>query len=398
MDSQPSAPAKFIPHVDHVGSLLRPKELLEKRNAFHAGKCSADELQAVEDESVPKLVKLQKDLGLTIINDGEIRRVVYNHGIFETLEGMTVVQDRPFTEYMPYLPYVSLFKGMGVQGFTSVKCTGKIRRAKPIYTHEFLSLKQHVSPEDVPNLKITICGPTWMHLRHGSEYTYDHAVYKNDEEYFADLVTAFREEINDLYNLGCRRIQFDDPGFAFYCSPLTIKGMEAQGVEGEKLLDMHIGVYNAVTANRPADLVISVHTCRGNMKGMHFSEGSYEPVAKKLFQELDVDAFYLEYDTDRAGGLEPLRYLPLHKQVFLGLVTTKSGALEDMETVKARVHQAAQVLSGGEPERSVEDALKQISISPQCGFASVFEGNPITEEEQRAKLALVVEAAKEIWG
>ncbi|KAI0801165.1 hypothetical protein C8Q74DRAFT_1240601 [Fomes fomentarius] len=291
-----------------------------------------------------------------------------------------------------------MFEAMGIPGFTSVKCTGKIRRTQPIYTHEFISLKQHVLLEDVPNLKITICGPTWMHLRHGSEHTYDHSVYQNDDKYFADLVKAFREEIADLYQLGCRRIQFDDPGFAFYCSDVTIVGMEAKGVEREKLLSKHIDVYNAITANQPADLVFSVHTCRGNMKGMHFSEGSYEHVAKQLFESLEVDAFYLEYDTDRAGGLEPLRYLPPNKHVFLGLVTTKSGALEDIEIMKGRVHKAAAIISQGVPERPYEDALKQISISPQCGFASVFEGNPITEEEERKKLALVVEAAKEIWG
>ncbi|KAI0756893.1 UROD/MetE-like protein [Daedaleopsis nitida] len=389
---------KDIPRVDHVGSLLRPKELIEKRFALFAGQCTVDDVKALEDKVVPQLVQLQKDVGLTVINDGEVRRVVYNHGIFETLEGMTVVENRPFAEYMPYLPYVPIYQAMGVPGFTSVKCTGKIRRTKPIYTHEFISLKQHVSSQDVRNLKITICGPTWMHLRHGSEYTYDHSIYASDEEYFADLVKAFREEIADLYELGCRRIQFDDPGFAFYCSGVTIAGMAAQGVDREKLLSMHIDVYNAVTANRPADLVITVHTCRGNMKGLHFSEGGYDQVAQKLFKDLDVDAFYLEYDTERAGGLEPLRYLPLHKRVFLGLVTTKSGALEDIETVKKRVHAAAEIMSHGEPKRSYEDALNQISISPQCGFASVFEGNPISEEEQRAKLMLIVQAAKEIWG
>ncbi|TBU35353.1 UROD/MetE-like protein [Dichomitus squalens] len=390
--------AKSFPRADHVGSLLRPKELVEKRIAFHNGQCTAEDLKAVEDETVPQIVKLQKDLGLTVLTDGEVRRAVYNHGMFEEVEGMTIIADRPFSEYVPYLPYVQLFSSMGIKGFTSTKTTGKLRRTKPVHVHEFLSLKQHVSPEDVSNLKITMCSPTWMHLRHGSEHTYDHAVYKDDAEYFADLVKVFREEVQDLYDHGCRRIQFDDPGFAFYCSNVLISGMEASGVDREKLLDTHIDVYNQITAGRPADLVIGVHTCRGNMKGMHFSEGSYDHVAQQFLTKLDIDVFYLEYDTDRAGGLEPLRYLPLGKHVVLGLVTTKSGALEDIETVKGRVRRAAEIISEGQPPRSYEQALGQISISPQCGFASVFEGNPITEEDEKKKLALVVAAARELWG
>ncbi|PIL31858.1 hypothetical protein GSI_06562 [Ganoderma sinense ZZ0214-1] len=390
--------AKFFPHADHVGSLLRPKELVEKRFVFHTGQCSAEEIKALEDRVVPQIVKLQKDLGLTVLTDGEIRRAVYNHGIFEEVEGMTVIPDRSFTEYVPYLPYVPMFSGMGIKGFTSTKTTGKLRRTKPVHAHEFLSLKQCVAPEDVANIKITMCGPTWMHLRHGSEHTYDHAAYKNDADYFADLVQVFREEIKDLYERGCRRIQFDDPGFAFYCSEVTIGGMETAGVNREELLKMHIDVYNQVTADRPADLVIGVHTCRGNMKGMHFSEGGYERVAEQLLKNLDVDVFYLEYDTERAGGLEPLRFLPHGKHVVLGLVTTKSGTLEDIETVKGRVRRAAEIISQGEPRRTYEEALGQLSISPQCGFASVFEGNPLTEEDERKKLGLVVEAARQIWG
>ncbi|KAI1788764.1 UROD/MetE-like protein [Ganoderma leucocontextum] len=391
------AVAKFFPHADHVGSLLRPRELVEKRIAFHTGQCSIEDIKALEDKVIPQIVKLQKDLGLTVLTDGEVRRAVYNHGIFEEVEGMTVIPDRPFTEYMPYLPYVTMFSAMGIKGFTSTKTTGKLRRAKPVHAHEFLSLKQHVAPEDVPNIKITMCGPTWMHLRHGSEHTYDHAVYMNDVEYFTDLVKVFRDEIKDLYELGCRRIQFDDPGFAFYCSEVTIAGMEAAGVDREQLLKTHIDVYNRVTADRPADLVIGVHTCRGNMKGMHFSEGGYDRVAQQLFKDLDVD---LEYDTDRAGGLEPLRFFPVGKHVVLGLVTTKSGTLEDIETVKGRVRRAAEIMSDSEnePRRTYEEALGQISISPQCGFASVFEGNPLTEEEEKKKLGLVVEAARQVWG
>ncbi|KAI8990529.1 UROD/MetE-like protein [Trametes punicea] len=390
--------AKRCAHAHHVGSLLRPKKLVEKRVAFHTGQCTAQELRALKDEVLPGLVKLQQDVGMGVITDGEVHRDAYVQGIFETLEGMTIIPKRPLGEFMQYLPWVQMFNAMGVKEWTSVYCTGKIRRTKPVYAQDFLSLKQHVAPEDVPSLKVTICGPTWQHLSHGSEYTYDHSVYRTDGEYFADLVKAFREEIQELYDLGCRRIQFDDPGFCFFCSDAMISAMQADGINHDELLSTYIDVYNAITADRPADLVVGMHTCRGNMKGMHFAEGGYEGVAKKLLCDLDVDVYYLEYDTDRAGGLEPLRYLPTGKQVVLGLVTTKSGALESIEAIKARVHRAAEIVAGGGPKRTLEEALDQLSISPQCGFASVFEGNPITEEEQRQKLALVVEAAKEIWG
>ncbi|KAL1951833.1 hypothetical protein VTO73DRAFT_982 [Trametes versicolor] len=397
MTIEAQAEGKRCAHAHHVGSLLRPQKLLQKRIAFHAGQCTAEELKALEDEVLPGLLKLQKDVGLAITTDGEIRRDVYTQGIFEGLDGMTF-GNRPMSEFMQYLPYVQIFNAMGVDKWASGFCKGKIRRTKPIYVHDFLAIKQRVDPKDVPTIKVTICPPTWMHSAHGSEHTYDHAVYKNDAEYFGDVVQAFREEIHDLYQHGCRRIQFDDAGFCFFCSEAMISSMEAKGVDHEELLSKHIKVYNAVTADRPEDLSIGVHTCRGNMKGMHFAEGGYERVARKLLCDLDVDVFYLEYDNDRAGGLEPLRYLPLKKHVVLGLVTTKSGKLESLEEIKERVRCAAEIIAKGEPKRSPADALRQLSISPQCGFASVFEGNPITEEEQRQKLALVVQAAKAIWG
>ncbi|KAH9858096.1 UROD/MetE-like protein [Lenzites betulinus] len=386
-------PTKPCAHAHHIGSLLRPRKLLQKRVAFHAGECTAEELRALEDEVLPEVVSLQKELGLCVISDGEIRRGVYTQGIFEGLEGMTFL-NRPMSEFMQYLPYVQIFNTIGVPEWMSGYCTGKIRRTRPIHVPEFLALKQ----QEVSAIKITVCPPTWMHSAHGSEHTYDHAVYQSDANYFADVVKAFREEIQDLYDHGCRRIQFDDAVFCFLCSDAMVSSMEVMGFDHEQLLSTYIEVYNAVTADRPRDLIIGVHSCRGNMKGMHFAEGGYERIAKRLLCELDVDVFYLEYDSDRAGGLEPLRFLPVGKQVVLGLVTTKSGELESIEEIKARVRGAADIIAQGEPPRAYEEALGQLAVSPQCGFASVFEGNPITEEEQKRKLALVVEAARGIWG
>ncbi|CDO71650.1 hypothetical protein BN946_scf184911.g121 [Trametes cinnabarina] len=312
---------KLHPHALHVGSLLRPRELVEKRIAFNNGQCTAEELRKLEDETLPGIVKLQKDAGLGVITDGEIHRDVYTYGIFEGLDGITVIPKRSIYEFM-------IISTMGVKEWPSVYCNGKIRHTKPIYAQEFLSLKQHVAPEEVPKLKVTICSPIWHHLNHGSEFTYDRSVYQNDGEYFADLVQAFREEIHELYELGCRYVQFDDPGFSFFCSSAMIGVMEAIGVDHAKLLSTYIDVYNAITAKRPADLVFAVHTCRGNMKGMHFAEGGYDRIAQKLFSDLDVEVFYLE----------------------------------SMEEIKARVACAVEIVAEGERKRPMDVALKQLSV------------------------------------
>ncbi|KZT06018.1 UROD/MetE-like protein [Laetiporus sulphureus 93-53] len=382
--------------AEHIGSLLRPAKLIAKRTDYEANKCSAEELRVVEDESIPAVVKLQQEVGVKTITDGEYRRGAFYQGIFEKLEGMTIMPTRQCGS-SSYIPYVAIFKAMGLTEYTSIYCTGKIKRAKGVHTEDFKFLKELVAPEDVKFLKVTICGPTWMHLRHGPEYTYNHSVYKTDAEYFADLIKAYREEIDELYQLGCRHIQFDDPTFSFFCAESMIDGMREAGVNHEALLSMYIDVYNDILKDRPADLTVGVHTCRGNYKGMHYTEGSLDRIAEKFFRDLQVDVYYLEYDTERSGGLEPLRYLPTNKVVVLGLVTSKSEKLEDIASLKKRVEEAAEIISQGHPKRSKVEALNQLCLSPQCGFASVFEGNPISEEGERSKLELVVAAAKQIW-
>lgn len=325
-----------------------------------------------------------------------MRRGVFYEGMFEKLEGMSIIPNRILSESKLYIPYVAAFKAMGFTGYTSVYCN--IQRKRGIHTEDLIFLKGLVAPEEVKHLKITICGPTWMHSRHGSEYTYDQAVYKSDDDYFADLIRAYREELTELYDLGCRHIQFDEPTFAFFCSESVIAGMEHAGVDHEALLDQYISVYNAILQEQPADLTLSLHTCRGNYKGIHFSEGGFDRIAVKFFNDLNINCYYLEYDSERAGSLEPLQYLPLHKTVVLGLVTSKSAQMENLGDIRERVEKAVDSISQGNPKRSREDALNQVCISPQCGFASVFEGKPLSEEDERRKLGLVVEAAKQIWG
>ncbi|KAF7797751.1 hypothetical protein EIP86_008951 [Pleurotus ostreatoroseus] len=273
---------------------------MEKRTLFDEGKCTAEELRAAENEAIAAVLKKQREVGLQTWTDGEMRRGAFYEGMFEKLEGMET-QIRPIQTFKAYLPYVQFFLMMGLKAVPSINCT------------------------EVKNIKVTICGPTWMHLRHGPENTYDHKVYKDDESYFADLVQAYREELSELYYLGCRHIQFDDPTFAFFCADSTIEGMEKAGVDSEKLFARYIKLYNDILANRPSDFTVGLHTCRGNYKGIHYCEGGYDRIAPKLFSEMNVDCFYLEYDNDRSGNLEPLKYLPLNKMAVLGFITTKSG-------------------------------------------------------------------------
>jgi len=242
-----------------------------------------------------------------------------------------------------------------------------------------------------------VCAPEWFHLRHGP-YAYDKSVYQTDEEYFADIAKAYREEFAELYSLGCRNIQFDDPLLAYFCAEKMIQGMKEEGVDSERLLQLYIDVYNDCLRERPADFNVGVHLCRGNFKGgRHFSEGGYDRIAVKLFNELQVDCYYLEYDTERAGTFEPLKHLPKNKTVVLGLITSKFPQLEDPEELKKRIASAVETISQGFEPRTKEEAFNQVCMSPQCGFASHSLGNEITDEDVTNKLRLVVKVAKEVW-
>ncbi|EAU93164.2 hypothetical protein CC1G_10532 [Coprinopsis cinerea okayama7 len=381
--------------AEHIGSLLRPDSLFEKRQQLEDGKCTREDVRAVEDDAIKHVVNLQREVGIKTITDGELRREMFFENVFDKLEGMTFIPNRPITTFKPYIPHQRLMYAAGMQEAPSIFCTGKIKRTKPFYVDEFKYIKSIVPPEDVRNVKLTICSPCWFHQRHGSDMTYDLSVYNNDDEYFDDLAMAYRAEIQELYDLGCRNIQIDDPTFCYFCNEDMIIGMESSGVDHEALLDTYIRAINLCTEGRPRDLRIGVHMCRGNFKGgVHFTEGSYDRIALKVFNTLDVDVFYLEYDTERAGDFTPLKHFPLDKVAVLGLVTTKNPKLESLEDIKARVNEAVEIMSQGNPKRSKEVALNHT----QCGFASVWQGNPLTEEDEKRKLSLLVKAAEEIWG
>ncbi|GAA5869093.1 hypothetical protein JCM1840_000466 [Sporobolomyces johnsonii] len=382
--------------ADHIGSLKRPLSLLTKRAEYDAGKCTRDELKAVEDEAIKLEIKRQQDVGIKSVTDGEFRRRLFFDGFHNNLDGMVFVPNAGRELFRMYIPDVKGTLGPpAAKPADTMLCKGKLVRNKPMYRPEFEYVASLVKPEEVKNVKITLASPEWYHLRHG-EHAYDKSVYSSDEEFFNDLAKAYREELADLYDAGCRNVQFDDPSFAFFCAEPMLQGLKEEGIDSGKLFDQYIQLYNDCIRDAPTDMVIGLHLCRGNFNGMHFSEGGYEHISKKLFNELNAHTYYLEYDTARAGGFEPLADLPKNKSVVLGLVTSKFPELEKKEDLIKRIHEAADHVARGSGQTH-EEALQRLCISPQCGFASVAEGNPVGFDDVIAKLDLCVKTSKAVW-
>ncbi|BGP26868.1 hypothetical protein JCM10295v2_005830 [Rhodotorula toruloides] len=383
--------------ADHIGSLKRPAELLAKRADYDAGKCTREELKAVEDEMIRKEVKRQQEIGIKAVTDGEFRRHMFWDGFHNNLEGMTVVKNPSRELFKMYVPDIkAFFESHAEKPGDTMICTGKLVRNKPMYRPEFDYIKTLVKPEEVKNIKLTLAAPEWYHLRHG-EHAFNREIYKTDDEYFGDLAKAYREELADLYEAGCRNVQFDDPLLAYFCATSMLEGMKAEGTDPAKVLDQYIKLYNDSIRDAPSDMTIGLHLCRGNFKdGMHFSEGGYEHISKKLFNELNAHAYYLEYDTERAGGFEPLSDLPPNKTVVLGLLTSKFPQLEKKDDLVKRIHEAADYVAKGS-NQTREQALQRLCLSCQCGFASHAEGNPVSYDDVATKLGLVVETAKAVW-
>ncbi|PSS35549.1 hypothetical protein PHLCEN_2v1512 [Hermanssonia centrifuga] len=309
--------------AEHCGSLKRPLTLLEKRKDFDDKKCSREDLRVVEDATIKDIIRMQKEVGIKSITDGEFRRHMFFDGVFDNMDGMKYIEDVSIDKFMDYVPDLAAFKKNSFKSAASYICQGKMERTRPFYIGQFEALKAFTAPEEHKNLKITMCAPEWYHLRHGV-HAYPKEIYKNDEEYFADIVVAYQQEIKQLYAAGCRNIQFDDPLLAYFCADSMISGMEERGIDHEGLLDLYIKTYNDCLKDHPQDMNVGLHLCRGNFKdGMHFSEGGYDRIAIKLFREINVDCYYLEYDTERAGTFEPLKWLPRNKVVVLGLISSK---------------------------------------------------------------------------
>ncbi len=358
--------------ADHIGSLLRPATLRQAFRDFNAGKLGREEFHSIQDAAIRDIVKLQEDVGLEVVNDGEFRRGSYWGRFVELTEGLAVK------------PAVFTFRDdQGrVLDFTGPHVTGKVRRGQPIAVDEVAFVRGLTRAIT----KVTLPSPSTLHFYRGAQYA-DPGVYETAQKFFADLAEVYRQEIAALAAAGAQYVQLDEVPLAMLCDPAVRDTVAAGGQDPDSLVELYVDAINQAVANRPADLVIGVHMCRGNYKGLYLSEGGYDSVAEALFQRANVDHFLLEYDTARAGGFAPLRFVPKDKGVVLGMVSSKVAALEPIDLLKRRATEAARYVDGD-----------RLALSPQCGFASTVAGNPVSEADMRAKLGLVVAGARAIWG
>ncbi|KPM39604.1 hypothetical protein AK830_g6964 [Neonectria ditissima] len=385
-------------HADHIGSLIRPEALSRTQEQADAGQVSPDELLAAQKTAIADIVKKQLDHGVRALSSGEFDRKYYFSGFFEKLDGFREVSPVPWDLARLSAPPIAALKKAGKQYPMAAVCEAKIRYSKSPYLDNWKLLRDCLPREQWADCKFTMPPPCYFHLRLASGKCYSAEAYANDDDFFADLAKAYQQELKTLYDEGVRNIQIDDPTLAYFCSDDMLEALKSEGVDPDKLFETYLKAHNDCIAGRPEGLHVGLHICRGNFsKSMHFSEGSYEKIAEKFFTTLNYDTFFLEYDNTRSGGFEPLRFLPVHKNVVLGVVTTKNPELEDAEVIKSRVLEAAKIIADGQG-RTTEEALEQVGISPQCGFASVAVGaDGMTEEKMFAKLKLVDDVARALW-
>jgi 5-methyltetrahydropteroyltriglutamate--homocysteine methyltransferase len=362
--------------ADHVGSLLRPRRLLEAREAFAAGTIDAEALRAVEDDAIREAVRKQEEIGLRSATDGEFRRASWHMDFIYQLDGITKEAGHIAVKF---------HNPNGDIEFTpaALHVDGKLGVSKTIFGEDFSFLQAATS--NVP--KLTIPSPSMVHYRSGKA-AIDPAVYPDLDTFWADLTAAYRDEVGRLGELGCTYLQFDDTSLAYMNDPHQREYIASIGGDPERQHVEYIHHINESLAERPPAMRVTTHMCRGNFRDSWAAEGSYDHVAEALLNELEVDGFFMEWDDERSGGFEPLRFLPKgEKQVVLGLVTTKSGALESKDDLRRRIEEASRYAP-----------IDQLCLSPQCGFSSTVEGNSLSEEQQWAKLRLIVELAEEVWG
>lgn len=357
--------------ADHVGSLLRPPRLRHAFRDHAAGKLSDAEFGRIQDDSIRDAVQLQEDCGLQVVTDGEFRRASYWGRFVERTDGFVI---RP-----------AVFRFRDDHGhevdFTATYATAKLRRRRALAVDEF----EFVRGVTRATPKITLPAPSTMHFYRCTDFA-DRAVYPDAAAFFADLVRVYQEEIAALAAAGCRYVQLDEVAIAMLCDPAIRARVGAEGGDPDSLVDIYIDAINQAVAKRPPAMTVGIHMCRGNFKGHYLSEGGYESVAERFFARTNANHFLLEYDTPRAGDFKPLRFVPKTKGVVLGLVSSKSPALESLDQLRRRVGEAAEYID-----------LERLAIGPQCGFASTVAGNPVTEADERAKLSRIVEAAGAIW-
>jgi len=364
--------------VDHVGSFLRPESVLKARAAAANGQISAAQLRNVEDAAISYVAKKQIESGLQSITDGEFRRAYFHLDFLKHLDG---IQEKGQVGNIRHK-----------DGFSPPRLVvkGKLSHPKAIQVDDFQFLEQTITDNDgKASAKVCIPSPTMVHFR-GGRTSIDISVYPDLDIFFADLARVYQEELASLYEAGCRFVQFDDTNLAYLCDPDMRKAAEQERNEDLSTLPRkYAELINAAISKRPADMKIGIHLCRGNYRSKWFASGGYEPVAELLLKELNVDAYFLEYDDARSGDFSPLRHLPEHKVVVLGLMSSKKNTLDDKEVIMKRLREAASIVPKG---------LDQLCLSHQCGFSSTAEGNELSEEEQWEKVRLSVDIAKSIWG
>ncbi len=363
-------PARY----DHVGSFLRPQYLLEAREQKARGEITPEQLRKVEDKAITEIVKFQEDVGLKSITDGEFRRTYFHLDFLEQLGGVKAGE---------------AMLAVGADGKEhlvppAIHVVGKVTHAKQIQLADFNYLKSQVSAGCTP--KVSIPSPTMLHFRGGRAGISRTAYPELDPDFYDDVAKAYGDELRSLSAAGCNYVQMDDTNLAYLCDEKMREAARGRGDDPNELAHRYAAFINKVVAQKPARMLLAMHLCRGNFKSTHAAAGNYEPVAEALLREMNLDAYFMEYDDERSGDFKPLRYLPKGKTVVLGLVTTKFGEMESKDDLKRRIDEAARYAP-----------LEQLALSPQCGFSSTVHGNNIAVEAQRAKLRLVIETAQEVW-
>ena len=358
--------------ADHVGSLLRTAPLKEARAKREKGEISADALSAVEDREIAGIIRKQEDIGLKAVSDGEFRRAFWNYDFLGKLDGVEAYLGQRKIKFQGVNPKPMMLRVVGKLGAFS---------GHPMLDH-FRFVKEHTGA--VP--KMTVPSPSSLHFRYGRDAVPE-SIYPDMAEFYRDLGQSYRKAVRAFADAGCRYLQLDEVNFTYLCDPKLRAQVSGRGDDPEKLPSIYANMINAAISDIPPDMTIAMHLCRGNFQSTFVASGGYEPVAEILFNAINVHAYFMEYDSDRAGGFEPLRFVPKGKTVVLGMVTSKSGRLESKDDIKRRIEQAAKFVS-----------LEQLCLSPQCGFASTEEGNILAEDEQWAKLRMIVELAEEVWG
>jgi len=360
--------------ADHVGSFLRPKELLDARDRHQKGAITRAQLREVEDRAIRDVVRMQEDLELQGVTDGEFRRTFFHIDFLEQLQGVE-------TKGGLHVKFHSAKGDIDMEP-PVLQVAGKVRHARSIQLEDFKFLRSVT--KRVP--KVTIPSPTMLHFR-GGRGAISREAYPDLEQFYADVAACYRDEIKSLADAGCTYVQLDDTNLAYLCDPKMREGAKARGDDPNELPKRYAKLINAAIAERPKGMTVGIHLCRGNFKSAWAAEGGYEPVAEVLFNELNVDGYFLEYDDARSGDFSPLRFVPKGKIVVLGLVTSKVPDLESKDALKRRIDEAARFVP-----------LDQLCLSPQCGFSSTVHGNQLTAAAQAAKVRLVVDTAREVWG